>query len=249
MGRDQLKDEKFIAAVRDEFPNVLQRTVLPPEVPLGTPHLVLASSSSQLAFSATQIDFEVRFYGDLVEDVEQALEYVERKLSSILRGVTAIEGSPVILGLIGTVHIPFRSTESSPAEHILHTHLKTEVDPALIQDAMARLAVKVRDTYFVTVTLSNYELRSWTSPPIMPGSMVPIRVRPWDGHVDEVGLELTVDINNNLEGYRTQSDPEVTPEGIRSTMSILRAFTTTVGVPYAESGSLSVDQLEAESLA
>src|SRR5262245_27342092 len=84
MVRDPARDEAFIAAVADQFPNVISRQALPAETPPVTPHLVLASSSSQLAISAIQADFEVRFYGEYITEVERGLDYVEQKLTSIL---------------------------------------------------------------------------------------------------------------------------------------------------------------------
>src|SRR4051794_25419311 len=92
--RDPVRDELFIAAVRDEFPNLLSRQALPPEVPIQAPYLTLASTSSQLAISPVQADFEVRFYGDFPSDLDKSLAYVERKLLAILRGFSALEIAP-----------------------------------------------------------------------------------------------------------------------------------------------------------
>jgi hypothetical protein len=81
--RDPAKDEAFIEAVKGEFPNVISRQQLPPEALGPAPHLVLASTSSQLAVSALQVDFEVRFYGDYVDDIQRGVDYVENKLTAI----------------------------------------------------------------------------------------------------------------------------------------------------------------------
>lgn len=50
--------------------------MLPAEAPPQSPHLILGSSSSQLAISVAQADFEVRFYGDYLDDIARGLEYV-----------------------------------------------------------------------------------------------------------------------------------------------------------------------------
>ncbi len=102
--RDPAKDELFIAAVRREFPNIMARQMLPVEAPSQIPHLTLGGTSSQLALSAAQADFEVRFYGDYLSDLERGLEYVERKLQRVLAGYQAIEVVPSLIGLVATLH-------------------------------------------------------------------------------------------------------------------------------------------------
>jgi hypothetical protein len=240
--RDPGRDERFLEAVRGEFPNVINHQLLPQEAPPLVPHLTVSSTSSQLAVSAAQADFEVRFYGEYVNDLERGLEYVERKLKAILLGFQAADLAPSLIGLIATLHFSFRDAEDEePAEHILRTHLRTEVDSSDLQDAMARIALRVRDTYFVTMTLSNYESRILERP-IMPGLQT-IRVRPWEGRVEDKGIELGLDINNNLEARTREQDPVVTEEGIRAVTQLLRDVATTTGPTFAESGTVSVDSL------
>jgi hypothetical protein len=245
MPRDPSLGERLVAAVRDEFPNVLNRSLLPPEVPVQTPHIVLASSSSQLAVSAAQADFEVRFYGEYPEDIEKGLGYVERKLLSTLEGLKSIDVAPATLGLIGTFHLSFRERDESAAAHILRTHLRTEVDPNQVQDALARVALKVRDTYFVTLTLGNYESRSFERP-LLPG-LQHIRIRPWEGRVEDHGLELTLDINNNLEARVKREDPIVSEDGVRAVIQMFREVATSAGPAFAETGQVSTDALTASS--
>ena len=114
-----------------------------------------------------------------------------------------------------------------------------------MQDAQVKLALKVRETYFAGLTLNNYELRKFERP-IMPG-ITELRIRPWEGRVDETGLELVLDINNNLEARTKQADPEVTSEGVGAVVSLLREIATRVGPEFAETGSLSLERLEAGS--
>jgi hypothetical protein len=244
--QDSGRDEKFIAAVRSEFPNTLNRVSLPRDAPPNAPHITLASTSSQLAVSNLQADFEVRFYGDYLDSVDRGLEYVERKLATVLAGFHAVETPVSLIGLIATLHFSFAGREDRPVDHILRTHLRTAVDPADVQDAVARVAVRLRDTYFVNLTLSNYESRSLERP-LMPGSI--LRVRSWEGRVDDSGLELALDINNNLEAREQQRDPEVTLDGLRAVTRLLRDAATDSGPRFVETGELSTERLTASSLA
>ena len=63
------------------------------------------------------------------------------------------------VGLIGTIRFSFGVDGPPAVDHILGTHLNLDVDPATVQDALARVAVRVRNTYYVTMTVSNYEAR------------------------------------------------------------------------------------------
>ncbi len=244
--RDGGRDAAFLAAVRSEFPNVLNHVNLPAEAPPNAPHLTLASSSSQLAVSSVQADFEVRFYGDYLNDIGRALEYVERKLAAVFVGFQAVDAPIALIGLIGTMNFSFADREDRPVDHILQTHLRTAVDPAEVQDAVARVAVRLRDTYFLNLTLSNYERRNLERP-IMPGA--PLRIRPWEGRVDDTGLELAIDINNNLEARAQQRDPDVTIDGIRAVTNLLRNVATASGPMFADTGELSTESLTASTMA
>ena len=241
---DPGRDEAFIAAVRSEFANTLSRVSLPREAPPNTPHLTLASTSSQLAVSSIQADFEVRFYGEYIDDVSRGLEYVERKLTTVLSGFEAVGMAVATIGLIGTLHFSYAGREERPVDHILQRHLRTVVEPEQVQDAVARVAVRLRDTYFVNLTLSNYETRTLERP-LMPGLL---RIRGWEGRVEDHGLELVLDVNNNLEGRTLGRDPEVTFDGVRAVTSLLRDVATTSGPTFAETGELSVERLTASSL-
>jgi hypothetical protein len=244
--RDPARDEAFIAAVRNEFPNVINRTLLPLEAPVLAPHITLASTSSQLAVSSAQADFEVRFYGDYLADIQRGLEYVERKLDTVLSGFHATGNPVAMIGLIATLHFSFKEMEGDgPAAHVLRTHLRTQVEPSEVQDALARVALKLRDTYFVTLTLSNYESRVLERP-LMPGLSV-LRIRPWEGRVDDFGLELVIDINNNLEARASEADPVVTSDGVRAVVGVLREVATSSGPDFAETGKVSAETLTLSS--
>lgn len=247
--RDPVQSEILATALREQFPNVItQGFMLTAGMPTQTPHMTLTSSSSQLAISAFQADFDVRFYGDYVTDIARALEFVERKLVAVLRGFTAINMKPALIGLVGTFHFVFADgDDGATAAHILGTHLNVDVDPASVQDVNARVAVRVRDTYYVSMALGNYEARIYERP-LMP-AMQQIVIRPWDGRVVERGLELTLDINNNLEARVKGSNPVVTEDGIRAVVSLLREVAATTGAAFAESGRIDVDSLATISTA
>jgi len=245
MSRDPETAERFIAGVRNEFPNILGRQVLPPEAPIQAPHVTLASSSSQLAVSSAQADFEVRFYGGFLDDLDLALEYVERKVLAVLAGFTAVSVEPMMIGIIGTLHFSLEDLDHAKTlAYILRTHVRNDIDPGQVQDVNLRIGVRVRDTYFVNMTVAAYESRILERP-LMPG-MPAIRVRPWEGRVDDVGIELTLDINN-LESRAQQADAVVTEEGVRAVVRLLREVTLTTGPRFAETGEVSTEALTASS--
>jgi hypothetical protein len=235
-------DESFIAAVQSEFPSVVSRQ--PPDTPPNVPRLVLASTSSRLVVSPAQADFEVQFYGDFLEDLERSLAYIERKVDSIRRGFEAVDQVPANIGVISTFQLSFEGLDVDPAEHVLRTHLRTELEPEVLQDAIARIAVKVRDKYFVTLGVSNFESRIFQRP-IMPG-MQPLVIRPWEGTVEDFGVELVVDINNGLEGRVEQADAQVTADGVSAVLRLLGRVATTAGPQYVETASVRVEDLVEE---
>jgi hypothetical protein len=243
--RDPARDELFIGAVDAEFPNVITRQYLPSETPAVAPHLVLASTSSQLAVSAVQADFEVRFYGEeYVSDFGRAFEYVERKLMSLLQGLEAANIRPMTIGLITNLRFSFRAVDESPAIHVLTTHLRSEVDPDDVQDALARVALRVRDTYFVTLTVANYEMRT-IERPLMPGGVV--QIRSWEGEVGDQGIELSIDVNNNLQALATGEAPSVTGETVGAVVALGRAVATSGGPVFVETGAIPVGDLATEA--
>jgi len=242
------RDDLFIQSVRPEFPQVMHRQQLPAEAPPPTPFLVLASTSSQLALSRAQADFEVRFYGDYLDDIERGVEYVERKLLTLLDGLNAVEIDTMTIGVVGTLNFPFNDADveasgAAARAHILNTLLKTDVEPDHVQDAMAKLAIRVRDTYFVNLSVSNYESRVLERP-VLPGMSYAI-IRPWDGKLQETGIALTIDINNILEmrGSSDSEPPRVTSHGLRALTRLLREVAMKAGPKFVESGSVSVEDM------
>jgi hypothetical protein len=247
LSREPAETEQLTAELRSGFPNLIARPLLPPEAPLQTPHLTVASTSAQLAISAIQADFEVRFYGDYLNDLDKSLEYVERKVQAVHAALRARGITPSMIGIVGTFNFSFGLDGLAPADHILATQLNVSVDPGVVQEAVARIAVKVRDTYFVSMTLSNVEQRVFERP-LMP-NVTNLWVKPWEGQIRDRALALTLDINNVLEGRQLGRDPVVTEEGIGAVIRMLREVAHTSGPLFAESGTVDVESLTASSTA
>jgi hypothetical protein len=242
IGRDQARDDKFITAVSPEFRNIQNRQILNQDAPLQAPHLVLASQSSQLSLSAIQADFQVQFYGEYLTDIGRGLDYAERKLLAVFNALEAVGAGTTSIGLVAKFHFAHRDEDIETApEQVLNTLTKVQVDAADLEDAQVRVALKVRDTYFVHLNVANYELRQFEQP-IRPG-MQNMRLRPWLGRVEETGVDLTVDINNKLEGRIKKADPEITSDGVTAVVGMLKHIATTCGPKFAESGEISVASL------
>jgi hypothetical protein len=238
-------DEGFITAVQDEFPTVVNRQPALAQAPMNMPRLVLASTSSQLALSPGQADFEVQFYGDYTTSADLALDYIHRKIEAIRRGLAAIGQTPSNIGLIFSTWFSFKERDEGPAAHILKTHLRIEADPETVQDSSAKIALKVADKYFINLTVTNYESRSFQRP-ILPGSQMPIMIKPWEGTIEDVGIELTLDINNVLENRVNEGSVEVTDQGVTAVLDLLRHLAEGPGTEFVESGTVNFDELVTE---
>lgn len=235
-------DDVFVAAVAEDFPNLVTRQTPLAGLQIAGPRLVLTSKSSQLIVSAGQADFDVRFYGDYITDVRRGLEFVGRKLASIRNGFEAVGLTPATIGVIANFQFSFKDTGENPALHILGTHLRSEVDPDHVQDAIARVALRVRDTYFVNLGVANYESRIWQRP-ILPGTPQPVTVKAWEGSIEDFGVELTVDINNGLEGRVNRRDPEVTEQGVAAVLALLERVAQETGPRFVETGEVRIEAL------
>ena len=240
-GIDGEADERFIAAVSKEFPNVVNRQVLPSGVPPQTPFMMLASTSSQLAVSAAQIDFEVRFYGEYEQRLDLCHAYIGRKLRVMYEGLVARGETPAFVGVVLTLNYSFADIESDPREHMLATHLRMELEPGSVQDLGTRVAVKLRDTYFAVLAIANYELKQ-VMRPVLPGRQQ-IIVKPWEGEVQDTGIELTVDVNNRLEAFTKQGDPVVTEAGVGAVLDIVDRIATEGAGRYVETAHVDLEAL------
>lgn len=240
LGPDDYREEKFIAALGEEFPRILNRQRagdLPPQFP----HLTLGSSSSQLAVAQAQVDFNVGFYGELVESPAQARGYLERKLRAIYDAFGAIDESVSMFAVIATLQFSATGTDIDPVGHMLQAHLRTGVPAAEVQDAESRIALRLRDTYYANLTLKNYELKQVLRP-VNPMAG-PVVIRPWEGTVTDHGWQLLVDINNNLEAQTRRENPVVTDVGLGEALRILDDFLAGAGAGYVETGSIDISDL------
>jgi hypothetical protein len=237
-------DEAFVAAMRTEFPNLVMRQA-PMALAGNTPRLVLTSSSSQLALSPNQADFEVRFYGEYPENANLCLTYIQRKIEAIRRGFAAIEFTPATIGLVARLQFSFKDIDESPVAHILKTHLRVDLDPDDVADAVARVSLKVRDRYFVTLRVVNYEVRVLQRP-VMPGDLQPMLVKPWEGSIEDCGVELTVDINNTLENRAEQRDATVSERGVASVVELLNQVVVQAGPRFTETANVDPTMLVQE---
>jgi hypothetical protein len=240
MSRRPDQDEAFIAAVADEFPHVATRQLLPTEAPPGAPHLVLSSTSSQLALSALQADFEVRFYGDFPNDPGRCHEYIRQKMQALLRGWNAIGQQPSFVGLIITIHFSFgQDPEHEALRHVMQHHFQPEVDSEILNDAKTQVTLRLADHYFALLAVGVYELKMLNRP-VMAGA-APLVVAPWEGDVTDRGVELTVDVNDRLRAIIEREHPVVDSDELAGTLALSERLTTgPVGARFAEAGDLDL---------
>jgi hypothetical protein len=238
-------DEAFIRAVRNDFPNLVSHQRLPPETPLQVPHIVLQSNASRLGVSAINAELDVRFFGDYVTSFPQCRDYLLRKLTGVLNGWAAMEFVPSLLGMVIVANYSAKNTGENPVEHILRRQLCAQVDPAVVQDAQVRVAVRLFDRYFLNLGLSNYESRTLERP-VFPGQQM--LMKPWEGQVGDSGLQLTLDLNNRLSGLTTKSDPLVTPAEVKAMIDVWDQAMVSIVPDFIESGLVSTTVMTSQSL-
>ncbi len=239
-------DEKLASRLRQEFQNVVLR-----QPPLGGalsdgPRLILTSTSSQLVVTSTQAELEVRFYGEYASNAQLCLSYLHKKTDAVLNGFAAADIHPAMIGMVLQVQFSCKDGDVSPVEHILRTHLRSEADPASLEDAVARIAVKVRDKYFVSLRVANYESRT-IQRPVMAGDFAQqMIVKPWEGSVEDYGISLIIDVNNTLESKTLGTDPEVTEDGVRAVLDLISHSLLSAGPRFVDTGRLDMNLLIAE---
>jgi hypothetical protein len=239
--RDPSRDEPFIQSVAPAFPHLVNRQFVPADAAPQTPHLVLASTSSQLAVSAAQADFQVRFYGDYVADIERALDYIRGKLGYVLAACERVNLPVTALGLVLTLQFPLDGGQDAAVKHIRNVHLRAAVDTADLQDVVVRIALRLRDTYYLNITLGQFESRVLDRP-IAPG-FAPARISPWEGRVVDGGLEMTIDINNVLEAKVSAADPKVTSVALDAVLNTMRHVAEISGPRFLETGEISTAEI------
>jgi hypothetical protein len=241
-------DEQLIAALAAEFPNLLFRqTPLAAPVAAEGPRLVMGSTSSQLVIAQAQADFQVRFYGDFPSDPERCLSYTQKKLEAVRAAFAALEIQPNEIGVVLQCQFSFNDLDTRPTDHILATHLRgMRVDPAVVSDTVARVAVEVRDKYFVMLRVADYETRRLERTVMPQAIQQPILIRSWEGEVQDIGVSLTIDINSRLESRNLQRDPVITEQGIAAVIDLTRHSLADAGPTFVETGEVNVASLVEE---
>jgi hypothetical protein len=187
-----------------------------------------------------------RFYGDFVQSLDRCHEYVDRKLRAVMEGWRAVGIEPSFVGVVLTLNFPFGESDSTPVEHILATHLRSDVDPSQVQDAQAKLGVRIADKYFATFQVSNYETVSLERP-LMPG-MRQVEIKPWEGSVEEVGVELVIDANNRLQQRVERSEAIVTDETVGEILGVVYQAAAVGGPGFVRDGAIRSESLLTEGV-
>jgi|SRR5579862_2218947 len=232
------QDDLLIAAARPEFPIVVARQLLPVETPLTVPHLVVQSTASRAAISAIGAEFETRFYGDYETDPEKSFQYLRKKLHGLLTALQAVDATPSFAGVITVSHLNFAEQDLEPARYLAEKFLQRPPDVSAIQDTSVRLAMRYEDEYFISVTVANYEIKSLMRPVF--GAQQLIQIRPWDGKIEETGIEIAVDVNNRLAAQTTQRDPEVRGDELDTLLTVVERVTDYAPRTYVDTTQLDV---------
>jgi hypothetical protein len=213
-------DDQFIRSVQNDFPVVASRQLLASEAPLQVPYLLLQSTASRLAVSAVGAEMEVAFYGEFANNYQLCREYLKRKSMAVIRGWAATtEVVPSLFGVLLTANFSFTTLGTSPVKHLLEHHLRPGiVNPSDVQDALAKIAVRVDDRYFVNAALSNFEIRQ-VERPLYPGQLV--QVKAWEGDVVDFGISAEIDVNNRLTAFKQKTDPSVTAQEVDALLGLL----------------------------
>lgn len=243
--RDPQKDEVFIQAVKRDFPHLVARQMLPPQAPPNLAHVELASSSSRLTLSAAAAEFTVEFFGDHTTDHARALAYVHEKMKTVLEGLVKAGGTPTNVGIIVQLNFSLASAELGAASRqILEGHVRGDIDASIVQDAGVRVAVRVGGSHYATFNLNNYEVRG-LGRPLMPG--VPVVINPWEGVVEDHGIELTIDVNDRLGELLRREHAPVDAGRLASTYAVLEQAVIVAGPAFVADGTLDTRALQADS--
>lgn len=213
---------------------------LPPEAPEDVPFLVLPGRSSQIVFSQLQADIELEFHDHYETKGELCKTLVAERMERLLRAWSAIGAEPVWQGLV----ITLRSPTDSAASHIFETHLRSGDISEGVQDAKVELRLRLRDRYFVNLTVGHYEHRTITREVTGPGGPLG-PIRPWEGEVTDRGLEVIVDINNRYGALVERKHTVVDAEQIQAMNDLAWAMVEQVAKPYAIDGVLNATAIEA----
>lgn len=233
-------DEAFLNAVGTEFPTVANRQLLPQDAPAGAPHLIVQSTSSQLAVSSLDSNFQVRFYGEFLTDFNRCHEYLARKMEATLRGWEAVGAEPAVVGAVLGMNFSLDNEGGSDAvRHVLSTLVSAGVDPEVVHQANVALGLRVADHYFVNLSAANYELRTLNRP-ILPGAQTVV-VAPWEGSISDAGVELTVDVNNRLASQQQGQHVVVDSAELERILEVHRNAASELGPAFLETGRVDLE--------
>jgi hypothetical protein len=212
---------------------------LPLEAPNDVPFLVLPGRSSQIVFSQLQADIELEFHDHYETRGELCKAIVAERMERLLRAWGAVGAEPVWQGLV----ITLRASTDSAASHIFTTHLRPKEYYDGLRDAKIQLGLRLRDRYFVNLTVGQYEHRTITREVTGPGGPLG-PIRPWEGEVTGEGLEVTVDINNRYGALIEKRHTVVDLEQIQAMNDLAWQIVEQVAKPYATDGVLNVRAIE-----
>jgi hypothetical protein len=212
---------------------------LPPEAPEEVPFLILPGRSSQIVFSQLQADIELEFHDHYETRGELCKTLVAERMERLLRAWGAVGGEPVWQGLV----ITLRASTDLAASHIFETHLRPDENSEGLHDAKVQLGLRLRDRYFVNLTIGQYEHRTITREVTGPGGPLG-PIRPWEGEVTDRGLEVTVDINNRYGALVEKKHTVVDAEQMQAMNDLAWQIVEQVAKPYATDGVLNASAIE-----
>ena len=240
---DPALDDALYEAVRAHFPfRLLQRPASDPGP--QSPHLVFSSQTAQMAVGLIQ--------SDVVMQLGQAgpaalTELAGGLLESVRLGLIAGGLAPTTMGLITTMQTSTHNLENfSPQEHIFGSHMRiADVDPDRVQDVSVALNLKIADRYFVGVNLSAYESRQIVQP-VLPGvAALPMLMNPWDGVLTDTGVQLRVDVNNQLEQRLNPGNPALVSQDVLSdVLQLSQTVADDLAQSFISDGTLPIAALE-----
>jgi hypothetical protein len=190
-------------------------------------------------FSQLQADIELQFHDHYETRGELCKTLVAERMERLLRAWGTVGAEPVWQGLV----ITLRASTDAAASHIFETQLQVDEDTDGLHDAKVQLGLRLRDKYFVNLTVGGYEHRTITRE--VTGAGGPLGpIRPWEGEVTEQGLALTVDINNRYGALVEKRHTVVDAEQIQAMNDLAWQIVEQVAKPYATEGVLNAAAIE-----
>ena len=207
--------------------------------------LVLASKSSQLSIGPGQAEFGVGFFGGHLRSLEGAMGYLRKKLGTLLSTLNGVDAHVLTAGVVLVVQFPFDAGTSSEdvLRQLLESQIRGDVPVDDVADVQVRLGLKVSDTYYVSLMVNNYESRSFQQI-ATPASPV-ISIRPWEGDVTELGIQLVIDVNNRLAVRQAESDTALDEGQLSEILDVVAAVAAGAGPEFVHTGRISSADIEA----